>query len=222
MNKVMLTGAICVALSTSALSISAHASPEYTAGNTSPSSQLCMKIATGNKHQLRNAVEHIRPNQTLKNNYRFVADKVTCNGLNSVDFALDAKNYTNAKTLARFRTEKGDVSIQDIAALEAKSNDADSPKVFKADDYSASTRVCMAIASGSDTKLKNAVKDIRPDRVLKANYRFVVEDVKCNGLSSIEFALQTESYGHAELLAQYDRENGEQTIQKLASLRSKN
>lgn len=114
MNKCKLAMIALGVISTSAL---ANQPLDFVASDNSAASALCVKIAQGNKHQLRAAVEKIRPNQHIKQNYRFVADKVQCNEMSAVDFALAAENYQNAETLAKYRTEEGNVSIQDIAAL---------------------------------------------------------------------------------------------------------
>lgn len=92
---------------------SAFAQTTYLAGDDSKASQLCVAVATGNKHQVRNQVSGFKPTTMIRQNYRMVVNNVTCNGQDLVNFALNTGNYPIAEKLSKYR--QGNVQIKDIA-----------------------------------------------------------------------------------------------------------
>lgn len=104
-----------LALSTAALAVSVHAAPEteFVASDNSMASALCVTVATGNKHQVRNAIANLKPSHMLLRNYEFAVNRISCNGEELVDFALSAGNEKIAGHLSKHRF--GNINIKDIA-----------------------------------------------------------------------------------------------------------
>ncbi len=109
--KMLMTSAAFIAL-TCASSAFAKTTT-YVAADNSKASQLCVSVAMGIKHQVRNNIEAFKPTTMLKQNYRMIVNNVTCNGQDLVNFALNTGNYPIAEHLSRHR--QGNVEIRDIA-----------------------------------------------------------------------------------------------------------
>lgn len=90
------------ALSMSMTQVTHAKETQYEAANDSRTTKLCMTIATGNKHQIKNAIKAFRPARSLKSNYRFVANNVSCNGMFVHDFANNEGNGDNVEFLAKY------------------------------------------------------------------------------------------------------------------------
>jgi hypothetical protein len=97
---------IALAMGLSMTTVVAKEAPQFEAADKSKTSQLCVTLATGNKHQIKNAIKSIRPAHGLKQNYRFVANRVTCNGLYVHEFAANAGNDANVEFFAKYINEK--------------------------------------------------------------------------------------------------------------------
>ena len=96
------------------VSASAFAKPAIEAADTSKASELCVIAATGNKQQLRVKINDFIPNTTVNSrNYRLIANKLSCNGNNVVDFAQILGNVAIAEHLDNYR--RGNVQIRDLA-----------------------------------------------------------------------------------------------------------
>ena len=92
---------------------SAFADTTYLAADDSKASKLCVAVATGNKHQVRNHVSGFKPTTMIRQNYRMVVNNVTCNGQDLVNFALNTGNYPIAEKLSKYR--QGNIQIKDLA-----------------------------------------------------------------------------------------------------------
>ena len=97
---------IALAMGLSMTNVVAKEAIQYEAADKSQTSQLCVTLATGNKHQIKNAIKSIRPAHGLKQNYRFVANRITCNGMYAHEFAANAGNDDNVEFFAKYINEK--------------------------------------------------------------------------------------------------------------------
>lgn len=88
---------------------------EYEAADNSPESQLCMAAATASKFKMHRQVADFTPTVLTSKNYRLVANKLYCNGMNVADFAKSAGNFEVANKLMSYRDNF--VEIRDIADL---------------------------------------------------------------------------------------------------------
>ena len=87
----------------------------YSAGDNSYASKLCVVAATGNRIQVTDQIKALKPTTQIKRNYRYVVNKITCNGIDIVSFAVNAGNYGIAEKLVKYRS--GNVQINDLAAV---------------------------------------------------------------------------------------------------------
>lgn len=105
----MLVGAVSLLMSTSALA----EEKQYIAADDSPETKLCVTAADGTYNKFRRKVSSYGLQGPLAVKYRFVANKVFCNGFNITQFAEDAGNTKIAMQLKKYR--KNSVYIYDIA-----------------------------------------------------------------------------------------------------------
>lgn len=110
--KISITAATLI-MSTAALAESPNRI--YSAGDNSYASKLCVFAATGNRFQVTDQIKALKPTTQIKRNYRYVVNKITCNGIDIVSFAVNAGNYGIAEKLVKYRS--GDVQINDLAAV---------------------------------------------------------------------------------------------------------
>lgn len=103
---------IAVGLMSMLFTGTSHAS-EYVAADDSVESKLCYAAATASKLAVHRQVSGFTPSVIASKNYRIVANKLYCNGMNIADFAKSAGNFSVANKLASYRTNF--VEIKDIA-----------------------------------------------------------------------------------------------------------
>lgn len=103
MKKIQL---ICGAL-LFATTTSVFAAAQYVAADDNPTSKLCVSAAIDSPVRLEVAMRDLGVNK------RYVANQVSCNGMNIASFAEYAGNHANYKMLSRYRREH--VSIHDLA-----------------------------------------------------------------------------------------------------------
>ncbi|MBU2883808.1 DUF3718 domain-containing protein [Psychrosphaera sp. B3R10] len=93
--------------------VGASVASEYEAADNSPESQLCLAAATASKFKMHRQVADFTPTVLTSKNYRLVANKLYCNGMNVADFAKSAGNFEVANKLMSYRDNF--VQIRDIA-----------------------------------------------------------------------------------------------------------
>lgn len=105
MNKLQIVScAVCFALTaTGAQAV------EYVAADDNPISQLCVSAAVDSPLRFFDNIREIRVAKG------FVANKVTCNGINITSFAKQAGNERNYRHLSNYR--RGHVEISDLAQV---------------------------------------------------------------------------------------------------------
>ena len=86
---------------------------EYTAADNSKESKLCVAAATNNKMQMHRKIADFTPTIMTSKNYKLVANKLYCNGVNISEFAKLAGNFVVADKLASYRDNF--VEIRDLA-----------------------------------------------------------------------------------------------------------
>ena len=91
----------------------AHAAT-YTAADDSMESQLCVAAATSSKLKMHQQVVSVRPSIMAAKNYKLIANKLYCNNINVVQFAINAGNEDVASKLNQYRAQYGE--IRDITA----------------------------------------------------------------------------------------------------------
>ena len=77
------------------------------------------------------------------------------------------------------------------------------PAQFVAADDSAASALCVTVAQGNPSQVRNAVANIKPASHLKQNYQFVVNNISCNGEEVVDFALSTGNDRVATALAKH-------------------
>ncbi|QTH64751.1 DUF3718 domain-containing protein [Psychrosphaera ytuae] len=110
-SNILLVGAVSLLMSTSVLS----QEKQYVAADDSPETRLCVTAADGTINKFRRQVHNYGLQGPLAIKYRFVANKVYCNGFNITQFAEDAGNDVVAMKLKQYR--KNTVYIYDIAKV---------------------------------------------------------------------------------------------------------
>lgn len=82
----------------------------------------------------RKSISSNRPDKSTqahnpyKKNYRYVVNKITCNGIDIVSFAVNAGNYGIAEKLVKYRS--GNVQINDLAAVSVDAIEKNNGVVF--------------------------------------------------------------------------------------------
>jgi len=106
-------GLTLVAL-TFGMALSANAAT-YQAADDTLESKLCVTAATGSKLKMNKAIQQFRSGTNVTANYRIVANKLYCNGVDVAEFAATAGNYAVAEKLEGYRSSN--VQIRDIANI---------------------------------------------------------------------------------------------------------
>lgn len=82
---------------------------EYVAADENPISQLCISAAVDSPLRFLDTMRGIRVSKGV------VANKITCNGIDIIDFAKNAGNEGNYRHLSHYR--RGHVEISDLAQM---------------------------------------------------------------------------------------------------------
>ena len=108
----IVTKGLTVVALTFGLASAANAA-QYKAADNSLESELCVSAATSSKLKMHSDIKDFRSSALASENYKLVANKLYCNGMNIAEFAEQAGNFDVAEKLAKYR--KGNVEIRDIA-----------------------------------------------------------------------------------------------------------
>lgn len=110
---IVKTGLAIIAVSLT-FSASVYAK-DYKAADDSAESELCVAAATASKIRMHSKVADFTPSIMTSKNYKLVANKLYCNGINVVQFAKEAGNFAVAEKLARYRSNY--VEIKELAEI---------------------------------------------------------------------------------------------------------
>jgi hypothetical protein len=108
---IVKTAVSAVVLSFSLVGVSVAS--EYSAADNTIESDMCLAAATASKMKMHRKVAAFTPTVLTSKNYKLVANKLYCNGMNVTDFAKSAGNFAVAQKLETYRENY--VQIQDLA-----------------------------------------------------------------------------------------------------------
>ncbi|WP_163930457.1 DUF3718 domain-containing protein [Paraferrimonas sp. SM1919] len=110
----MLKVILAVSTTLVATTALADAKKDFVATDNSIETRICVTAANGTVPQMNKAVRSIRPRAATSTLYRLVANKLSCNGYNVGDWAMQAGNLPVANKINSYRNTR--VEIIDIAA----------------------------------------------------------------------------------------------------------
>ena len=94
-----------------------------------------------------------------------------------------------------------------IALTTANIATAGNGKSYVAQDNSIESKICVAAASGSKTRLNSAVDQISPTKMMHQKYALLANKLSCNGINVADFAAEAGNEEVASMLKSYRTKN---------------